>query len=220
LTQIDKEILGKKRTNVVVIPNPLTFPAISEEEYTNLYDSRKHVLACGSVDRYYIKGFDSLIRAFSLAARNHKDWILDIAGGGSKEKINELKRIARECDIFSQVVFLGFRNDIEDLMKSHILFAHAPRTEGFGMVLTEAMACGCPVICYNLSGPSEIVHHNVDGVLVESQNIDDLALAINSLMCDSPRRFMLGKNALENVKRFSISTVVDDWEALFKQGLE
>lgn len=216
LTQADKLFLGENRSNVVVINDPLTFPVISISEYNELLSKRSRLLACGNIDRYHVKGLDNLIRAFSIVAKGHPDWKLDIAGEGSCEKINELKELANKSGIESQVEFLGFRSDMDELMKSHILFVHAPRSEGFGMVLTEAMACGCPVISFALSGPSEIIHNKVDGLLVDKQDINALALAINELMTDSNRRVVMGLNALESVNRFSVESVVDKWEALFR----
>lgn len=216
LTEADKAFLGGSRSNVVVVNDPLTFPIISKSQYDLLYPQRSRLLACGSLDRYYIKGIDSLIKAFAIATKGHSDWVLDIAGGGSDDKIKELKELVEKENISSQVVFLGFRDDMKELMMSHSLFVHAPRSEGFGMVITEAMASGCPVVSYALSGPSEIIENNKDGILVENQNINALAGAIIEMMLDAEKRYSLGINALESVKRFSIESVVNKWESLFK----
>lgn len=217
LTERDKQFLGIRRNNVVVMHNPMTYQVLDEPEYDKLFYDRKDILACGSLDRYYIKGFDNLIKAFSLAVKDREGWYLDIAGGGDVENERKLKEIASENNVESKVRFLGYRKDVDKLMQAHAIFAHTPRSEGFGMVLTEAMASGCPVVCYNLSGPSEIIRDNIDGLLVENQNIEMMAIRIRELMDNKEERNRLGKNALKSVTRFSLAQIVDKWELLFKE---
>lgn len=219
LTESDKAYMGDKRSNIKVINDPLTFTPISEEEYHFIFNKRTGILACGSVKRYFIKGFDNLIKAFAAAAKDHCDWQLDVVGDGDDESLGVLERIAVEHGVLKQVHFLGFQVDVSSFMKSHSLLVLASRSEGFGMVITEAMASGCPVVAYDLSGPSEIINNGFDGWLVENQNIDALAERIKQVMLDAEGREKIGLNALSSVKRFSIDAIVDQWEELFRSDV-
>ena len=217
LTEYDKNFTKKYLHNTEVIPNPLTFAPISHEEYEKSFSQRKNLLACGRIKAYHVKGFDNLIIAFSKIAHLHKDWDLDIAGAGSDESIAYLKQIASSNGVEERVHFLGFRKDISQLMKSHSIFALTSRSEGFGMVISEAMAMGCACVSYALTGPSEIISHQHDGLLVENQNVDKMSEALSILMSDESLRKTLGKNALESVRRFSCDTITDKWENLFNE---
>lgn len=220
LTQYDKEFTKKYLNNTIVIPNPLTFSPITIKEYEGCLPKRKNLLACGRINAYQVKGFDNLIVAFSNVANQYSEWDLDIAGAGTDDKINQLRSIAKENGVENRVHFLGFCSNINEVMKKHAVFVLSSRTEGFGMVITEAMAMGCPCVSYALTGPSEIIHDGVDGVLVENQNVGKMSEALSKLMGNEALRRELSENALRNVNRFSVNDITDRWEALFKEVIQ
>lgn len=215
LTRYDKAYMANMLRNTIVIPNPLTFTPLTTEEYNASFDSRKHILACGRLNFYYVKGFDNLIKSYALIAIKHPDWDLDIAGTGDEKSISLLKNIAHRYGVQNRVNFLGFQNDISTIMKQHSIFVLSSRSEGFGMVLAEAMAMGCACISYDLSGPSEIIIDGVDGILVESQNENALGASLDSLIGDVDKRKELGRNAICNVKRFNPEIVANKWLKMF-----
>lgn len=215
LTQYDKDFTKDYLNNTVVIPNPLTFNPISQLELDNLFSKRKNILACGRVNAYHVKGFDNLIIAFSKIANNYPEWDLDIAGAGTDEAIRKLRIIAKDFHVENRIHFLGFCHNIGNVMKDHALFVLSSRTEGFGMVLTEAMAMGCPCVSYALTGPNEIITDGEDGVLVENQNIEKMSEALSNLISDENYRKRISLNALNSVRRFSVKKVTDEWEKLF-----
>lgn len=217
LTQYDKDYLGSKRRNVVVVSNPLTFTPMTDEEYEKNFENRKNILFCGSIDRYEIKGLDNLLRAFAIAKRKCPDLVLDIVGNGSDANVAKMKQLATDLKISDSVYFLGFKKDVGEEMKKHSMLVLPSRSEGFGMVIIEAMASGCAVISYALSGPKEIINNGVDGVLIENQDIDKLAYAICDLACSTSKRKMLGLNGIHSVKRFSLDNIVDKWLNILKQ---
>ena len=216
LTEYDKKYLSGKLNNTVVMPNPLSYPVISYQEFIKTNEGRSNIFACGSIDRYKIKGFDNLIIAFSKVVKKHPNCNLDIAGNGSENSFNDLKRIALQHGVNDRVHFLGFRSDIQELMKSHKLFVLSSRYEGFGMVLIEAMAMGCPCVSYDLiAGPNEIIKNGEDGLLVENQNIVKLAEAMDYMLSHEEERKEMAKKAIASVKRFEVEKIVDKWEKLF-----
>ncbi len=216
LTRADKDFLGPKRSNVIVMNNPLTFNRITDKEYGFLFDSRSDILFCGSIDRYKVKGLDNLIKALSIVKHEIPNIRLDVAGNGSDNNIRTLERLASDYGVDDNIHFLGFREDISTLMKNHSALVVPSRSEGFGMVIIEAMACGCPVISYALSGPCEIIENGEDGILVENQNINKLAESIICLVKDKCLQRRIGENALHSVGRFSTSSIVDKWEQILK----
>jgi glycosyltransferase involved in cell wall biosynthesis len=212
LTEYDKRSTSKLLKNVVVMPNPLSFKPLSIEEFIETDIYRKNILACGNISRYQIKGFDSLILAFAKIAKSCPNWTLDIAGGGNQESFAYLKELAIKNGVENQVHLLGFCKNINTVMKEHKVFVLSSRYEGFGMALTEAMAMGCACISYNcIAGPGEIIQDGTDGILVEDQNIDELADKMLLLINNDDKRKELAKNAISSVKRFDIKEIADKW---------
>lgn len=224
LTNYDKEYIGNRLDNVVVIPNALSGPVLKLEDYKSSFSSRKNILACGRLsaigeDGKLVKGFDLLLDAFSLIAEKYPEYDLDIAGDGTAEGVRFLKELAIKRGIGDRVHFLGFIKDIDGLMKSHALFVLSSRAEGFGRVVIESMAVGTPVVAFKCSGPTEIIKDGVDGFLVERENVNKLAEKIAFILNDPEKRYLFGEKALINVKRFSMDIIIKKWEDLFKQVL-
>ena len=220
LTEYDKVFTKNFLDNTCVIPNPLSFAPLSYEEFDSIYPRRRNILACGRINAYKVKGFDNLIIAFSKIAMYYPGWDLDIAGAGTEQNIQVLKELANVNGVEDRVHFLGFCNNISEVMKQHSIFVLSSRSEGFGMVITEAMAMGCPCISYALTGPSEIINNGYDGILVDNQNIERLSEEMSNLIGDEKLRRKLSMNALNSVTRYSVEVITDKWVNLFKEVIE
>lgn len=224
LTKYDKEFIGNRLNNVVVMPNALSSTIITPEEYQNSFSKRRNLLACGRIsaigeDGKLVKGFDLLINAFSKIADLFPDTDLDIAGDGTEEGLHYLTDLANQKGVGKRVHFLGFVKNVEELMKSHQLFILSSRAEGFGRVVIESMAVGTPVVAFKCSGPSEIIEDGTDGFLVEKENINELAEKMSLVLSEKEVRYSFGLNSLKNVERFTMDKIILMWEDLFKQVL-
>ena len=193
--------------NVIVIPDPLS---LSPSSFSPL--TEKRVI---SVARYsYEKGIDLLLKAWSIAEKQVSDWRLDVFGDGDRaayeQLIDELKIDRTRCQLH------GRTNNVENEYVNSSIFVLSSRFEGFGMVLTEAMACGLPVVAFDCPwGPRSIIKDGKDGLLVENSNPNDLSVCILKVIKDTDLRFSLAKNAASNVMRFKIDNIAQQWLQLF-----
>lgn len=162
------------------------------------------------------KGFDLLLQAFQKVATRYPNWQLLILGKG--ELREELEKKRDDLGLSDQVVFTGALNNPFTVMKKAKIFVMASRNEGFPMAHGEALACGLPVIATNCpSGPSEMVRHNLDGLLVPNLDIEAVAKAMESLMSNESKRMQLAAKAPEVIERFGLKAIVSQWETIIEK---
>ena len=196
--------------NVSVIYNPITnIPAFQSD------CSSKKVIAAGRFVRQ--KGYDMLLESWAIVASRHPDWTLSIYGSGDKVGFQDIVNrlgIENSCKLYDAVLNLN-----EKFAESSI-FAFSSRYEGFGMVITEAMACGIPPVAFACQcGPKDIITHGKDGFLVEPENINELAEKICSLIENEQLRKSMGLQARVRAERFTLEKVAREWDVLFKDAL-
>jgi glycosyltransferase involved in cell wall biosynthesis len=202
---------AKGLKNTVIIPNPNTFSSITQKEYDDLFSQRKNILVCGRVQSWHIKGMDIAIEAFAKVAEQISNVDLDIAGAGDEVSINHLMQLAKYHNIENRVHFLGQRDDIQDVMQQHELFVLSSRTEGFPMVVTEAMSQGLPCVAFERLA-SSIVIDGLDGCLVKDGDTKGLSEAMVNLLTNEETRKLYGEEEIKNVNRFSSENIAKKWE--------
>ena len=197
------------------IPNPVELPAGVMQSNEPLRRDTGHVVV--GVGRLVPqKGFDLLLEAFSRVAGRHPDWSVTIIGAGPLK--DQLEAQSESLGLMQRVTFTGSLADPFPIMRSADLFVFSSRFEGFGNALAEAMACGLPVISFDCTaGPSDIIRHGIDGILVPPEDTGALAAAMDNLMGDPQERATLASRAPEVLARFSLERVLSLWEELFDQ---
>ncbi len=201
--------------NIHIMPNPVSFTPIEK-----LVPRESTILVSGSLNRWEIKGFDNLIKIFANVAKVYPDWKLQIAGSG-EEGEKYLRQLIDELKLQDNIEFLGFCDNIDEVMQRSSIFVLSSRHEGFGMVLAEAMSQGCVCISFDcVAGPSEIIENGVDGILVEDQNMEQMEKEIFRVIDDEQLREYLATNAIKNIQRFSIQKIGDKWMDLINSVLK
>ena len=216
-------------SNVTVIPDPITI--LREKETVNSVEfavAGKRGVGVNrvvTIGRYaYQKGYDLLLQAWAELSRireleNGEEWTLDIYGQGDQ---TDYRQLMTELGIDSNKCHLN--GPVEDVVKAYqdsSIFVLSSRFEGFGMVLIEAMACGLPVVSYDCpAGPDEIITDGVDGLLVPSGDVHALAEKLMTLMSDENLRKRLGQQARQTARRYEMTTIADQWTALFEKVIK
>jgi glycosyltransferase involved in cell wall biosynthesis len=127
--------------------------------------------------------------------------------------------MVRQLGCENNVRFLGFRKDLPDLMKSADLFILPSVAEAFGLVLTEAIYLGTPVVATRVGGIPEIVDNGIDGLLVPPAESTALADAVVNLLTNAERRAeMSGKGREKIVRRFQFEAMVRAYEAVYEEA--
>lgn len=128
------------------------------------------------------KGFDVLLQALQAVP----DAWLWLAGTGPEEAA--LKALAQQLGLAERVRFLGWRTDVTALMHTADMFVCPSRHEGLGSIVLESWAHECPLVSTRSQGPSEMIRHEEDGLMVDIDDSVGLAAAINSLLASESTR--------------------------------
>ena len=201
----------KKYGNVVRMPNPISL----EVDDVDISKKSKVVLGVGRLDDYKIKGLDTLLKCWSGVCHKYPDWRLQVAGDGTIENKQILQDISDSLQNIN-VDFLGFRKDINSVMRDSAIFLLSSRVEGLPMGLIEAMNQSCCCVAFDVeTGPSEIIRNNISGLLVENQNVDALTNALEKVLSDENLRFSLSNNAKSEVTKYGVERIINRWRVLF-----
>ncbi|MDV2991083.1 MAG: N-acetylgalactosamine-N,N'-diacetylbacillosaminyl-diphospho-undecaprenol 4-alpha-N-acetylgalactosaminyltransferase [Chroococcidiopsis sp. SAG 2025] len=204
--------LGFATGKVNVIYNPIVDDALIAKAKAPLEhpwfqaDSPPVFLAVGRLTEQ--KDFSTLIEAFALLRKQTIAHLLILGEGESR---SELEALVRELGIAADVAMPGFVDNPYMYMSRASVFVLSSRWEGLGLVLIEALACGCPAIATDcLSGPREILADGKYGALVPVGDIEALSAAMLKTLHAPTKRDLL----IERAMYFSIDRAVSEYLAL------
>lgn len=165
------------------------------------------------------KGYEHLFEALRLLkARAERPFVLLVAGRGPL--LEHYQRLAASLGIQDRVRFLGFRNDLPDLMVASDAFVLPSVAESFGLVLAEALYLGKPVIASRVGGIPEIVDDGVDGLLVPPGDAQALSEVMEKFLRGSVLLPGQGKAAVAKVRaRFDFQQMLRKYEAVYERVL-
>lgn len=196
-----------KGNNSIAIANPLSF----ESQSVNSLNQKK-VIVVGS--HSYNKGYDLLLKVWEEVVIHHPDWQLNIYGKIDAKQ--QFVTLATQLGIKDSVRFFEPVTAIKQKFLESSIMVLASRSEGFGMVLIEAMACGVPCVSFNCpSGPGDIIKDGEDGFLISPENSTEMASKIILLMNNANLRKELGGKAKDNVRRYQPEIIMKQWDDLF-----
>ena len=134
LTSFDLPYFQRKNKNTLIMPNPYSFSTHN----CNKSQRKKEIMAIGNLNRVHHKGFDNLIRIAEELYKTHPDWKFTIVGAGTTGK-PELEKLINELGLDGHISFLGYREDVKELLMQTGIYILCSRFEGLPMTLLEAM---------------------------------------------------------------------------------
>lgn len=133
-----------------------------------------------------------------------------------------LEQLARNLNLASHVVFLGFRKDIPELCNTADISAFPSKIEGLGLAGIEAMAAGVPLVSSNVHGILDYVIDGETGFACEPDDVDGFARAIKKLADDPSLRQKMKAKCLQAVEPFEIHNALrsmwDIYDEILKRG--
>jgi len=164
------------------------------------------------------KGISETLRIFQEICRKNTEAKFAFIGGGDADTIQALRREIVKRNIEKNVSLLGYvgeRERLFELMKRSKVFIYPTHLESWGTVVGEALACGLPVICYDLPAFKELF--SCEAVRVcEEGNVDQMIAETERLIQDSAERNRLGRIGRDYVKRYTWDEVAGKEAQIFR----
>ena len=189
--------------------NPLTL-----EPRGKASSEYKKFLAIGRFSPKH-KGFDLLIKAFAVFARQNSDWTLEIVGEGEEEII--YRQLIIENKLEKRVKLCPFTKDIQRHYAGASAYVLSSRWEGQPLVLVEAMAHGLPIVSSDLPVAKELLEGRDCGIFFNCGDINDMALALNR-MSSTTEWADMSENALKTSSHFKVENIRQQWVKLLQRN--
>jgi glycosyltransferase involved in cell wall biosynthesis len=161
------------------------------------------------------KGYDVLLEGAVQAIANRPDLLFLSVGQGPLS--SEMEQRRNQLGLGDHFRFLGFRDDVHDLLAAADVFCLASRNEGLPVALMEAYALGLPVVATRVGGLPEVIEDGRSGLCVAPEDPGGLADAILAIASDEGRRNEMGKRGSELALQFDARLWVRRLEALYEE---
>ena len=208
LQKLDKTIVlcqddaHKYHFPVEVIYNPLTL----EPGKASQGDS-KRFLAVGRFSHRH-KGFDLLIEAFNIFAKNNKEWTLDIVGEGVEEPL--YRKMIADYKLEKRITIHPFTTNIQQYYTNAKVYVLSSRWEGMPLVLMEAMSHGLPIISSDLPICKEIMGNFA--IYFTNGNVNELAEQLHK--ATEIEWDKKSEEAIQIAQRFNIQHIIEQWNKI------
>ncbi|MGG7141935.1 glycosyltransferase family 4 protein [Clostridium nigeriense] len=209
---------GFSESKVTVIYNavkPLVMP-INPIEYIEEYRVKNNFLISNIGRLSEQKGMIYFIKAAQILLKKYDGLKFLIVGDGELKE--ELESYIKECNIGDNVILLGYRSDIQNIMAQVDLVVLSSLWEGFPLTPIEAFSVGKPVVATNIEGTVEIIRDKYNGLLVEPKNEIDLAKKIEFFIQNPNELKIYGNRAMETYRlNFDIEKFNNSYIEFYKR---
>ncbi|MBI2252655.1 MAG: glycosyltransferase family 4 protein [Armatimonadetes bacterium] len=162
------------------------------------------------------KGHIYFIKAASKILKKFPEAIFIIVGTGYLKQ--RLENLVKKLGLERNIYFLGYRENIPEILSILDIFVYPSLWEGFGMGVLEAMASGVPIAASSTGGILDLIQHNHEGLLVPKGEFKQLALAILELLSNPQKAQTLASNAkIKAINNFSQGELLKKYLELYKE---
>lgn len=201
---------GIDRSKLMAINNPNSFDI---PENPDSFSKENIILFVGRLSNAQ-KNVTGFIDVWKIFHKSHPDWKAYILGDGEDRRYIENYASKKKVENF---YFEGIRKNISDYYAKAKLLCMTSTYEGWPMVLAEAMAYGCVPVAYNsFEAVNDIVVSGESGILVSPFDTNAMARALSELADDDDLRLKLAENGRNKIQSFSVTSIVNQWERLFR----
>lgn len=192
---LEKCVTIVDNSKIVAINNPLTVP-INE---LALQNKKKRVVFVSRLEG--VKGVHHLVSIYEKCAINNQDWSFEIYGDGKQR--NLIETLANN---HNNISYNGVTNNVSKVLETASILVMTSSFEGWGLVLTEAMANGCIPMAFNsYLSVKDIIDDSKNGVLVSPFNINEYCEKLQALIDSTDVRYRMSCECIQKARSFDIT---------------
>ncbi|ENV47590.1 hypothetical protein P255_01951 [Acinetobacter brisouii CIP 110357] len=193
--------------NVLVIPNPI--------REIQKYDVEKEQIILNVGRLIKEKGQSFLLQAFAKI-EDKRDWRIVILGDGYLR--DELEKLVESLNLKAYVDFKGATKEVDYWLNKSSIFAFPSISEGFPNALAEALVAGLPCVSFDCTaGPKDLIVSRINGLLIDTYDVDAFSESLKQLMTSSELRDYLSKNTTPLIYDLDASQIANKYLLFLKE---
>ena len=214
---------GSKKTEYYLIPGiGISKTKFNQDTYKNKIRASKGfnksdfilVYAGEFIER---KNHEFLIKVISKHINDFPNLKLLFCGRGVLK--DKLELFVNKNNLNNIILFLGFRNDIDDIYKMADLGVSSSKQEGLGLNLVEEMMCGLPILATVDRGHKEIIEHGVNGFLFGQENENEFVKYLKYLYNSEKLRNKFGSESMRKAEKYEITNSLETMSSIYNNYL-
>lgn len=208
-----KEMENICKKNVFVVPNGINLREFKNLQKLKIDKRKQRILFVGSL--VPVKGIKYLIESMKKITNDYPNAELVIVGDGVDKY--ELEKLVIELDLCDSISFVGKvpNHKIGQYMIESDIFVLPSLSEGFGIVLLEAMASGLPIVASNVGGIPSIIQNGVNGFLVDPKNSEKIAEKVLFLLNNEETMIKISQNNKKKVENYDWGKIIMQLENIY-----
>ncbi|AWW98908.1 glycosyltransferase [Oenococcus oeni] len=210
LTKSDAKKFRKFNERSLEIPNPITI----NNSANHISDLKKHVISwVGRASDWQHKGTDYLLK---IAAHLPDDWIISVAGDVDPLKMDQVLNQGDIERARGKIVYKGPLKG-KDLVQHYVnssIFLMTSRWEGFGLVITEAMSCGLPIVLFDQTGAKAVTNGGEFGKIIQPGDLTGMDKYLIELTRNINLRKQWQERSIARSKNYMMNHIIDEWATI------
>ncbi|MFA5669175.1 MAG: glycosyltransferase family 4 protein [Balneolaceae bacterium] len=208
------DVFDTPSTKLQIVPNGVAHEFFSDSDSSRKETDLKRIIFFGRLSK--TKGVDTLLKACALKSSMIDDIVI-IGRGELEDFINETNKSGPLANKIKLLPWLPIRKLVEHLKEATVAVLPS-REESFGNSIAEAMACRIPVITTTAGSVPEIVGNSENGILVDPEDYEGVAEAIQRLLSDSDYRNKMAENGYNRIlDNFSWENTAQKYISIYNQ---
>ena len=172
-----------------------------------------NIISVGTL--YWIKNQELAIKAVCNLHRKGFNISLGMVGDGDDRE--KLEKMIIDSDAEEYIKIYGRKKNVEDYLREADIYISTSKTEGLPLSILEAMACGLPIVATKVGGVVDIVKNNINGYVVQSDNLNEIEDALEKLVTSEIKRKQYGKESRRISEEWSLNACVKGYEELYER---
>lgn len=157
------------------------------------------------------------IKAVKILKERIPNIKLLLAGRGNMEK--QYRKMAEKLGVKDNVLFLGYRRDIPELLSISDIAVSSSRREGLPVNVMEAMATGLPLVVTDCRGNRDLVQNGENGFVVGINDAEGMAERIEALLVNKSLRVIFGDRSKDKINIYKIESILEEMSRIYKMVL-